>query len=107
MSTENQPWTDEQVAQMLDYWSRDLSAGAIAPLVGKTRSSVMSKLFRMGVLKRPRSQAKDLVAARKAVAPSARDAESMRHNSWSEERLTEKWADRKERLRRERAQQAA
>lgn len=98
------PWTDEETALMLDHWYRGLPATAIAPLIGRTRGAVLGHIHRLGAQRKDMGREKPKVTKR---VPAARVVAPVRYGSWSEENLTERWADRKERLRRERAQQTA
>lgn len=91
-------WTAEQDDVILEYWARRWSAGMIAQQVGMTRSAVLGRLYRLGVLGKPRDQ-----RAPRERFPNAPPTPKGR-GAWTEESLTEKWADRKERLRREREQ---
>ena len=93
------PWTPEQDEEILAFWYRRWSAGMIAQHVGKTRSAILGRLYRLGVLGKPRDQR----VPRVRVSQSDTTHRGGFRN-WSEESLTEKWADRKERLRREREQ---
>lgn len=91
-------WTPDDDEAILDFWNRKWSAGMIAQRVGKTRSAILGRLYRLGVLGKPRDQRAPRV--RIPREPISRSG----YRNWSEENLTEKWADRKERLRREREQ---
>jgi hypothetical protein len=105
MMAVSKPWTEEETATLLAYWYRCLPATAIAPLLGRTRSAVLARLFRLGEQRKSWGREKAPPKVRERVARVA--APPVRYNGWSEESLTEKWADRKERLQRERAQQTA
>ena len=93
MNIEANRWTKEETAAVLEYWRRGLTASTIAPLVGKTRSAVLGKIGRLGEQRDPQGRVE---------API-----KVCRKSWSEDNLTEKWADRQERLRRERSQRVA
>jgi hypothetical protein len=98
-------WTEEETTALLAYWHRGLTATDIAPLIGRTRGAVLGMIFRLGAQRHNWGREK---AAPKTRARAAREkVPAVRYNGWSEESLTEKWADRKERLQRERTQRTA
>ncbi|QDH50422.1 hypothetical protein [Caulobacter phage KcrB] len=95
-------WSEEDDAVLLKDWARGRSASVIGMRLGRSRCAVLGRLYRLGALNEDR----------KAVAPERLPAHrpfGNKHASkdlWTESLLTEKWADRKARLAKERAQGA-
>lgn len=79
-----------KVEQLLSLWSDGTSGGRIAQIMGLTRNSVMGKLNKLGALSTGR-QSIDRFSPNKVQTARPNPARS----TWSEESLTEKWADRK------------
>lgn len=91
--TDNTPWPTDQVEVLRRSWAAGLSAGRIAPLVGRSRSAVLGKLKRLHLLCGDRTTALAVVPSPTPRRPRSQPT----HQTWSDARLTEKWADRKKR----------
>ena len=98
-------WTAEEDERLLTMWARNWSASIVAAKLGRTRSSALGRLHRLGALNPSREATTPKIHAMRLPVNAS---PGNRHRySWSEEALTEKWADRKARLAKERAQGAS
>lgn len=85
-------WTETMISEAISMRERGLSSAVIAERIGMTRNAVVGKLWRIGV------RGGDVVITSQKKA--SRRGGSV---TWSEEKLTETWADRKIRRAQERA----
>ena len=87
------PWADEDFTnEVLRLWKAGKSGGKIAQMMGLTRSSVMGKLNRLGVLNADRAVV-DRFPANKFKPGQSKPMP----RTWSDQALTETWAERKKR----------
>lgn len=92
--TTRRRWSDEETAQLKSMWVAGKSGGTIAVALNRTRSSVMGKGTGIGLF----GMERDLTAHTKL--PSGEQSlkgNKGRPKTWSDDALTEKWADRKKR----------
>ena len=78
-------WSTEEIERLKELWVAGRSIRIIARELGRTPGSTVGKLNRLGLL------GGDRVTS--TFTPKPKNAK----NSWTDERLTEKWADRKKR----------
>ncbi len=92
MSSPLGPWGDEgRTEELLSLWKAGKSGGKIAQMMGLTRSSVMGKLNRLGVLNADR-------AVVDRFPPNTKvQGKNKSPKTWSDQALTETWAERKKR----------
>lgn len=85
-------WSEDVIKEAISMRERGLSSAVIAERIGTTRNAVVGKLWRVGV------RGGDVVI--KSQNKASRRGGSV---TWSDEKLTETWTDRKIRRAQERA----
>lgn len=78
----NASWPEPRLSALLALTERGLSASQCAIRLGTTRNAVLGKLWRQRRVLRPPSEPKSKLGP-----------------MWTEQRLTERWADRKKKRR--------